>query len=279
MSRLDELIAGSHAILDAAIAEHITDAGKELVGTVALFSGGNDSTVLTHLMRERATHAAHANTGIGIEATRVFVRETSAAFGLPLIEVHPPAGSTYRELVIAQGFPGPAMHWKMYQRLKERGLRQVRGQLVDKPRRQRVIFLAGRRRDESQRRMNVPEQERDGSIVFVSPLVEWTKLDLNDYRRRFPDVPRNVVADTLHMSGECLCGAFAVEGEREQIAYWYPEVEQHLTELEAEVAAAGIPEPRCRWGWGEDRALTKAGPSKSGPLCSSCDARAVGGGS
>jgi len=268
--RLDNLIANAHALLDSAIAEHVAGARRELAGVVILFSGGNDSTTLAHLFRERATHAAHANTGIGIEQTRQFVRDTCASWGLPLIEKCPPAGSTYRELVLDQGFPGPGHHWKMYQRLKERCLDAVRMDLISNPWRQRVVYLAGRRRDESKRRTNVPEVQRDGSVLWVSPLVDWTRADLNAYRRRFT-VPRNTVADLLHMSGECLCGAFAHRGELAEIGYWFPEVRAHIESLEADVRATGKhPEKRCAWGWG---ANSQVRPSKVGPLCSSCDAR------
>lgn len=265
MSRLDSLIAESNAIIDAAIAEHF--AAHRVAATVVLYSGGNDSTTLAHLFRNRATHAAHCNTGIGIEQTRDFVRNTCEEWGLPLIEVHPP--TSYEELVVDQGFPGPAHHFKMYQRLKERGLRQVRKQLVSNPREERVLMLAGRRRNESERRMLIPECDRVGSMVFVSPLVNWTKLDLNEYRRQHPDVPRNEVSDLIHMSGECLCGAFAHKGELEEIGYWFPEVAAHIAELEDRVRAAGHPEERCRWGWGAYRDDMKA--SRSGLMCSSCE--------
>jgi 3'-phosphoadenosine 5'-phosphosulfate sulfotransferase (PAPS reductase)/FAD synthetase len=201
--RLGALIQEAHGLVDLAV-ETYGD-GKEIVGTVVLFSGGNDSTILAHLMRARATHAAHINTGIGVEATREYVRQTCRDWGLPLIEEHPPPGSTYRELVLDQGFPGPGMHWKMYHRLKERGLRKVRKSLVLKPRQQRVVFLAGRRRDESARRALVPEMERQGSVIWSSPLVNWTSMDMNTYRRLNPDCPENQVSAALHMSGECLC--------------------------------------------------------------------------
>lgn len=282
----EERIEDAHAILDQAIAQC---AGKEIKGIVILFSGGNDSTTLAHLFRDRATHAAHANTGIGIEQTRQFVRDTCKEWGLPLIEKYPPAGEGYRDLVLGEclakagpgkgtpvwtkGFPGPAAHWLMYQRLKERALRQVRNDLVTNPRKERVIFLAGRRAPESGRRSarfrsgQLVPVERNGSIVWASPLISWTKLDLNAYRRRFPDVPRNEVADLLHMSGECLCGAFAKPGELDEIADWFPEVAQEIRDLEAEAEARDL--PHCRWGWGGG----KEKPSKSGPLCSSCDAR------
>lgn len=265
----------AHAWLDRAIEEQC--AAHSVAGIVILFSGGNDSSVLAHMFRERATHVAHCNTGIGIEQTRQFVRDTTARYGLPLLEKSPPPGSTYRELVLDQGFPGPAHHWKMYQRLKERGLRQVRADLVKKPRRERVIFLAGRRRSESARRsgkdeageFNLQPITREGSIVWVSPLLDWTAEDMNNYRTHF-EIPRNEVSDMLHMSGECLCGAFAKSQELEEIGFFFPEVKREIEVLETEVRLSGRhPEQKCKWGWGAD----KQKASRSGPLCSDCDVR------
>lgn len=268
--RLALLIEESHRILDAGIADHVTADNKRIAGIVGLFSGGNDSTVLCHLMRSRMTHLAHANTTIGIEQTRQFVRDTAASWGIPLLEFTPPREADhYRNLVLERGFPGPAQHWKMYQRLKERGLRQVRKTLVTS-RDQRVIYLAGRRRTESARRANVPAHEREGSVVFVSPMVNWTKLDLNTYRLAH-DVPVNEVTDLIHMSGECLCGAFAHAGELDEIGAWFPLVAQEIRDLEAEIATReDIPEERRRWGWG---AYRDQKASRVGALCSSCDAR------
>lgn len=274
VERVRLLIEESNRSVDRAIAAH--GAGMEVLGPVVLYSGGNDSTVLAHIFRNRATHAAHANTGIGIEQTRQFVRDTCAEWGLPLIEKFPPQGSTYRELVLDQAFPGPGHHWKMYQRLKERCLRQVRNELVSNPRRQRVLFLAGRRRDESRRRANIVEHERQGSIIWSSPLVLWTNLDLNTYRSMHDDVPMNEVSALLHMSGECLCGAFAHKGELEEIRMWFPDVADDIEQLERDVLATGkFPEKKCRWGWGayENGAAEARQQSKSGMLCSSCDAR------
>lgn len=287
--RIARLVNDAHALLDEAISREVHEAGRHLSGIVVLFSGGNDSTTLAHLFKDRATHAAHANTGIGIEQTRQFVRDTCAGWGLPLIEEYPLIGATYRDLVLgrvrartgpnkgkvvyAGGFPGPAMHYLMYQRLKERALESVRRQLVEYPRQQRVIFLAGRRASESDRRRRLalhdPIERRDNT-VWVSPLLNWTKLDLNAYRRLHPDVPRNEVSDLLHMSGECLCGSFGHEGELDEIGMWFPEVAAEIRELEKEVTAAGVAPPeRCRWGWGAG----KETPSRVGALCSSCDAR------
>lgn len=259
--RVRHLTECAHEILDRAETLHAD--GRTVVERVVLFSGGNDSTTLLHLFRRTRIIAAHANTGIGIEQTREFVRTTCEAWGVPLIEKH---GESYRDLVIDQGFPGPAMHWKMYQRLKERALRLIRAELVKDSRRERVMFVAGRRREESDRREGVPVSERQGSVIWASPIAHWTKLDLNTYRS-LHEVPENHASSVIHMSGECLCGAFAKPGELDMIAEWFPEVAAHIRELEIEVRAAGHPEEVCHWGHGQGR------KSVSGPLCSSCDDR------
>lgn len=266
VARVRGLIEGSFEILAEAIETYVED--REIVATCALYSGGNDSTTMTHLFKDYSDYAVHINTGIGIEQTRDFVRQTCDEWGLPLIERQPPAGSTYRELVLEQGFPGPAMHFKMYQRLKERGLMQVRREFVKVPRKQRIIFLAGRRRDESKRRQNVPDINKQGSIIWVSPMVHWTKQDLNTYRQMFPEVPQNPVSAVLHMSGECLCGAFAKPGELNEISFWYPNVAQEIWDLEKDVQAAGHT-TKGTWGWGAYRQK----PSKVGPMCGNCDVR------
>jgi len=202
------------------------------------------------------------------------VRDTCRAWGLPLLEKKTPVD--YRQQVIKNGFPGPGLHYLYYQKLKELALDAARHDLLTNNRKQRLVFIAGRRRQESARRSKtdglngpkVPIYERDGSAIWISPLVMWTSLDMNTYRLMHPDVPHNQVSDVLHMSGECLCGAYAKPGELDEIGYWYPEMKAEIRSLEAEVRAAGnVPEQFCTWGHGLGK------PSKSGPMCSSCDAR------
>jgi len=230
------------------------------------------------MFRHIATTAIHANTGIGIEETRQFVRDTCKAWGLPLLEKKTPVD--YRQQVIENGFPGPGLHYLYYQKLKELALDAARRDLLTNNRKQRLVFIAGRRRQESARRSKtdglngpkVPIHERDGSAIWVSPLVMWTSLDMNTYRLMHPDVPRNQVSDVLHMSGECLCGAYAHPGELDEIGYWFPEMKAEIEALEVEVRAAGnVPEQFCTWGHGLGT------PSVSGRLCSSCDTRFIPG--
>lgn len=276
-ARVAALIEQARDILALAIEKHVTHDGRMVAATVVLFSGGNDSTTLAHMFRHDVDYFAHANTTIGIEKTREFVRNVSEEWGVPLIERKPPREEDYyRNLVLEYGFPGPAMHFKMFQRLKERALMQVRRELVANPRKERVVFLGGIRRAESARRANRQEHHREGSVVWVSPLINWTKLDLNTYRLMAGDVPRNDASDLIHMSGECLCGAFAAPGEREEIDQWFPLALEEVREIEAILATRpDIPEHRKTWGWGADPAkkALDGKASKSGLLCSSCDDR------
>jgi 3'-phosphoadenosine 5'-phosphosulfate sulfotransferase (PAPS reductase)/FAD synthetase len=254
---------------------------RSLVHMNVLFSGGNDSTTLAHLFTVgpssfQATAALHANTGIGIEATRQFVRDTCKQWNLPLIERKAPKPEDwYENLVVDRGMPGPAQHWKYFQRLKERALDAARYDLgVANSRTKAALWIAGRRRAESARREDIPLSEYDGSVIWVSPLAHWTKLDLNTYRLMHEGteapVPRNEVADLLHMSGECLCGAFAKPGELAHIGQFFPEVVAEIKALEDKVRAAGHPEELCRWG--HSYTGTQLAEFKKGRLCSSCKA-------
>jgi 3'-phosphoadenosine 5'-phosphosulfate sulfotransferase (PAPS reductase)/FAD synthetase len=266
--RVRALIALSQRKYAEAIAE--ISAKKTSVAICALVSGGNDSYGVAHLFRDVTTHHVHANTGTGIEATREFVRSTAADWGIPLIEHGPKPGTGYFDLVRGNvmarsretgelvqawpgGFPGPAAHAVMYQRLKERAFAQVPHDFdISGSRTECVVFIAGRRRAESKRRATIPYLDIDGTIAWISPFAVWHKADLLVYRIMFPDVPQNPVARVLGMSGECGCLSYAVAGETERWRVAYPDEPFILmvSEVEAELADRDdIPEHRKKWGW------------------------------
>jgi 3'-phosphoadenosine 5'-phosphosulfate sulfotransferase (PAPS reductase)/FAD synthetase len=246
-------------LLDRAVAEY------HPVAVFALFSGGYDSLCATHLAAQhpRFTGAGHIKTGIGVEETREYVRQTAADQGWPLLEYQPPV--SYEALVLKHGFPGPGAHALMYRNLKERCVRQlIRDHKTAYH--QSILLVTGARRQESSRRMGrVQAIQKIRAQVWMSLIHDWSKADVLAYVQNH-SLPRNPVVDVLHHSCECLCGAFAREGEREEIAFWYPKTADHISRLEAKVKAAG--QSGCVWA--PAAAARDNGGSSSRPLCASC---------
>ena len=241
------------------------------VKVYALVSGGKDSTAAAHLINNchpGPDAIAHINTGIGIEETREYVRSTFAPWlGLPLIEKHPPR--SYEDLVLEYGFPGPAAHRFMYSWLKERPLRELRRE-AQQSRNDRVAVVTGVRLTESRRRMgHVEPVQADGNLIWIAPIVNFEARDVLDYHD-LAGIPKNEVPEILHMSGECLCGAFASPGELDCIARFYPGTGKRIRRLERRVQAAGI--ASHHWGPQSSAAIREANRSP-GMLCQSCEVR------
>jgi hypothetical protein len=79
------------------------------------------------------------------------------------------------------------------------------------------------------------------------------------------------VVDVLHMSGECMCGSFASEGELQTLEIFYPQVADQIHTIEAKAHEAGH-----HWGWNDVPPHTKGVKERKGSiatLCSSCDGR------
>ena len=252
MTDLADKLRGARGILETAIDMH---SPKHIFG---LFSGGHDSVTVTHFaaraLCERLTGVVHINTGIGIPQTRKYVRGISKYFNWNLIEYKAtenvnakgdPDPMIYEELVIRLGFPGAFGHGMMYNRLKERQLRRLARDFDITPK-EPMILISGCRKEESTRRMGTTKEiDAQGRTIWVAPFANMTALDCADYMER-ENIPRNIVKDTLHMSGECLCGAFAHPGELAEIEMWYPKTAAHIKRIEKKVRKAGFP-----WGWEE----------------------------
>ena len=114
----------------------------------------------------------------------------------------------------------------------------------------------------------------DGRKVWISPILDWTRRDCNNFMSE-GGLQRNPVVDTLHRSGECLCGALARAEEIHEIALWYPEAARRINELEHECERRGI--VASTWAGreqvpdGQQRLFSKAALA---PLCTSCEANA-----
>lgn len=253
------------ALIDQAI-----ELWKPVSAVVALYSGGHDSFCSTHIasLHPRFSGVAHVNTGIGVEETRIHVRETCASRGWPLTEYHPPM--TYKDIVLRWGFPGPGGHDLIYQRLKERCVRKLVKEHKTK-RSDRVLLVTGCRSQESVRRMGHVEpiqKEKGAARVWVAPIHAWTGLDKNDYIDAVGH-KRNEVVELLCMSGECLCGAFAKPNEIKIIEQCYPEAARQIHALEVIAQEAGV---HCVWGTRPPKKVRcEKKPRPGVGLCFSCE--------
>ncbi len=217
-----------------------------------LFSGGHDSLCSTYYSAQFLKRLGidftvyHGNTGIGIEETRQFVRTVCQRYGWALVEGHPFAGHTYEDLVRKHGFPGPASHKFMYRMLKERPLRHyVTHQCkTSSHARENVLLITGIRRSESKIRMGYREYyKKEGSRIWCSPIFFWTQEDIDRFMRE-NELPRNPVKDTICISGECLCGAFAGKEEWFEINRYFPNVAEEIRRLHKIASDNGHP-----WNW------------------------------
>jgi 3'-phosphoadenosine 5'-phosphosulfate sulfotransferase (PAPS reductase)/FAD synthetase len=248
---------------------------------ICLTSGGKDSTVLAHRMRDHYDGLVFIDTGTALPGVREHVTRIAAIVGKPLIVYS--AGEKWREMVLgtadveASGFPGPRGHRVAYNRLK---LRQVEAMVRDAKRKRtdRVALLTGVRiQESSRRRWNVANLgARKGAQVWINPIRHMTTAEVYAYMREH-DLPESDVTAILHRSGECCCGAFAEPGEREMLQSLWPEwFETTIGALEREAETAGL--ARCRWGDGFGRGeKTRRGSLASpGPLCDDCQLRLDG---
>ena len=238
---------------------------------VGLMSGGNDSLPACYIasLSRKFDGILHINTGIGIEDTRVFVRELCAEQKWKLWEYKAtenvkadgtPDPMIYEDLCIQHGFPGAFGHRMMYSKLKERQLRRFKrdnGISGVGKNKKRVMLVNGVRKSESKRRMGTVStdllQVRGGEF-WAAPIRFWDKQDCRA-ARIYAGLRENPVAFNIHKSGECLCGAFAKKGELAELEFFYPEAAKRIKDLEVRVRAAGHD-----WGW-EDQAKKKLKPS------------------
>jgi len=238
----------------------------------AMFSGGHDSLTSTHLAAQHPafTAAVHINTGIGIEETREFVRETCKAQGWPLLEYTPDARS-WDDICLKGGMPGgPAQHDITYYWLKQRSIRRLVREHKRGPK-DRIGLVTGIRTEESMRRMTSVMAKpvyRIGAQLWINPILEWTAIDCGRYIAA-AGLKRNPVVDKLHRSGECLCGAMAHHRELDEIAFWYPAVAQRIRAMEQDCFKADLP---SRWG-GAQRLVLPPKEQAWLPLCSDCATR------
>jgi len=222
----------------------------------SLYSGGKDSTSVTCWLQEHDLLAGVItfDTGIATPDWQSFIERTAQDRGWNLEIYKTPA--RYDDLVLKYGFAGPAMHGMFMNYLKGRCVRQF------KKAHPGAVLASGVRSAESNRRFHSAKEWSDFEGVKVwAPLLTWTTPQVWEYFR-CRGFERSPAYQTLCISGDCLCGAYATKFEREIIRGAYPVVNERLEWLEART------DPAKPWGWGNNRGKRK----KASPLCVDCEA-------
>jgi len=168
----------------------------------------------------------YCKTGIGLQENIDYVHDTCQLYGWKLNVVEPKQGETYEDFIRKFGFPHQGMHSAIMGYLKWHPLRKwARGK--------DIIYVSGRRRKESKRRMSIMKGkiETVEKMTFYAPLIDWNTCEVMDYikENKLDICP---VYQTLHMSGDCLCGAFSELGEAELISTFHQSISSKIRHLE-----------------------------------------------
>lgn len=193
-------------ILDNAIQEW------EPVALVALFSGGYDSMITTHVLHRLDTHGLPIqvwaiDTQLAADGWREYVQSVTDQFGWDFqIYDNKKGFRQFVESVRKKGCPRTRkMHTYVFQKLKERGIDAIH--VRNKTRRSdKTLFVSGMRRAESNYRKNADEVSRIGKSnkIFAAPIVHWSNEQCGWYRIE-NNLPDNPFYDTVKGSGDCQC--------------------------------------------------------------------------
>lgn len=275
---VDYLIAESHHILDRAMDEHLASA------VLPLFSGGNDSACSVHISSLHSSFSGTVytiNTRTGAFKTKLHQRRVCDQFGWNQeVRRSPNRSDNMEEFVRRKGCPGPGMHPIIFARLKQRVLRLW---VKEHKRNGRpVALISGVRSHESRRRLGYSKEiQRGGGInatsgqlyeplqLWVAPILNWTSEDKRRYMKHFK-IPYNPFTGTLDMSGECFCGSFADQGEKESIALYAPDVLKKIEILERIAREHG---KHDKWGTAPSNDPPIEGPIPQ--MCQGCYARTL----
>jgi 3'-phosphoadenosine 5'-phosphosulfate sulfotransferase (PAPS reductase)/FAD synthetase len=211
-----------------------------------LFSGGDDSLVLTHLAmtEEWVDVVIHLQTNSAVPENTDYVRRVCREHHWPLLIVRSPM--PLETFACRYGFPGAACHTSAYNYFKGRQLQYLHQQTNGN-----LKLLSGVRTDESSRRMRNIEAEVQYSSTdsgdfqgwWVSPLIDKSDSWMRQYREEHA-LPENPVAKRLHRSGDCNCLSFGhrdeeltlLEAEYPEFAEWLLTVEERVQEYRGRVA-------------------------------------------
>lgn len=199
---------------------------------IGLFSGGKDSLVVCHkLWKEgKLKEVLYCRTGVGLNEE--YVKSMCKRFGWKLNIVEPAPHETYEKFVERFSFPHQGIHSTIMGFLKWHPMRKW--QREQKKLGRKIIFISGRRKKESKRRMKMKSNKEmltmDG-MTFWSYIFNMRTVEVWDYLKE-NNLQRSPTYETMHLSGDCMCAAFSTRGESDWLSVFHPEMAARFKALE-----------------------------------------------
>lgn len=196
---------------------------------ILMFSGGKDSLVAGHSDKE-VKESVYCKTGVGLNFD--YVLEQCNKLGWKLNVLFPKDGEAFEDFVNKFGFPHVSMHNAVMGYLKWHPIRKWNGEQKELGR--DILLVSGRRKKESKRRMrmksNKQYSEMEG-MKFYAPIYYWTTKEVWQYIKN-NNLTVSPIYETMHMSGDCFCGAFAQKGESQLLYTFHKDLANRMKELE-----------------------------------------------
>lgn len=192
----------------------------------SLFSGGKDSFACAAVLADAGLLKGCILIDTGISADTWLHDATTICTQQSWTYEVIPTSVRYDWFVWRYGFPGPGMHNDVMNYLKGRAIREFRKDHKED------ALASGVRLDESDRRtFNAKFESLFETVTVYAPILNWTTAEVWAYvRARGYERPQTYV--TLGVSGDCLCGAFAQDHEREAITAFYPKLDRLISSIE-----------------------------------------------
>ena len=213
-------------------------AQHEIKNILALFSGGKDSLVSTHIVWKAVRDSninfevIHIDTTCALPGVQDYVIQTSKRLGWPLKILRPKVD--FWTLAEKWGAPTPRRRWCCYH-LKLEPIREYTKTLKS-PR----LHILGLRAWESPSRLKKANSgklnrcywDRKSETWVYNPILWWRDRDIDEYIK-VNKLPVNPTYEKVGTGGECFCGVFKTIREVLLVKNNYPDFFQKLVELES----------------------------------------------
>lgn len=180
-------------------------------------------------------------------------------------------GKTFENYCIKYGFPHAGQHDQVFRFLKKKALV---GFVMDQTKvKERIGFISGVRSKESKRRLENAQllgiDEDTPRIIWIAPIHSWSTEKVWAYTKE-KDFQLSECYKILHLSGDCLCGAYAKKGEAGLISAFYEGTAEQLKRIEK--VANKIHKGSNNWGRDESmKAIKEQTKLSENFICSECE--------